>query len=83
LKRIIFKIEHVLLPRFNASKGREIQNWDLWGPLLITLTLCITCAFSGDKDFEERGSVFIIIFVIVWIGGFVISLNSQFLGAKM
>jgi hypothetical protein len=73
----------VLLPRFSASRGKEIQNWDLWGPLLICLILCTTVASSGDKDFEAKGAVFIIIFVIVWLGGFIISLNSQFLGAKM
>lgn len=38
-KRICFKLECVLLPRFNANKSREIHNWDLWGPLLFCLIL--------------------------------------------
>jgi hypothetical protein len=77
-------LEYVLLPRFSAAKGKELQNWDLWGPLLFCLILCITIAFSSaSKNTEDRGDVFIIIFVVVWFGGFLISLNAQFLGAHM
>jgi hypothetical protein len=39
--KILHKIEYVLLPRFSAQKGKELQNWDLWGPLLICLILCM------------------------------------------
>lgn len=41
LKRILHKIEYVLLPRFSAAKGKELQNWDMWGPLLMCVTLCV------------------------------------------
>jgi hypothetical protein len=38
--RIVHKLEYVLLPRTSVDKKKEIQNWDLWGPLIFTLLLC-------------------------------------------
>ena len=28
-------------PTLNSKKNEELQNWDLWGPLLICLVLCM------------------------------------------
>jgi len=39
MKRILYKVECVLIPRFNSNKRKEIHNWDLWGPLLFCLIL--------------------------------------------
>jgi hypothetical protein len=84
LLRIYHKLEHVLLPRFSASKGKELQNWDLWGPLLFCVLLCITLTFSSNtQNLELKGDVFITIFIVVWLGGLIITLNSQFLGAPL
>jgi hypothetical protein len=41
LLRILHKLEYVLIPRFNADKSKDLQNWDLWGPLLFCLILCM------------------------------------------
>lgn len=41
LLRIFHKIKHVAIPTFNSKKNEELQNWDLWGPLLICLVLCM------------------------------------------
>jgi hypothetical protein len=35
----------------------------------------------GSSD--EKGLAFIIVFVIVWLGAFIITLNTQFLGSTM
>jgi hypothetical protein len=83
LRLIGHKLKYVLIPRFNASLGQELQKWDLWGPLLFCLLLSITIALGGDYTFETTGNVFILIFVVIWIGGLIISLNSQFLGVNM
>lgn len=39
--RIYYKLKHVLIPSFSSKKNEELQNWDLWGPLLICLGLCM------------------------------------------
>ena len=41
LLRIFHKIKHVAIPTLNSKKSEELQNWDLWGPLLICLVLCM------------------------------------------
>ena len=41
LLRIFHKIKHVVIPTLNSKKNEELQNWDLWGPLLICLVLCM------------------------------------------
>ncbi len=79
LKTIGHKIKYVLIPKFESEKNKELENWDLWGPLLICLILCIILS-SGN---EQNDSTFTAIFAIVWIGGFIINLNAQFLGAKI
>ncbi|MCQ2816241.1 MAG: hypothetical protein MJ252_03140 [archaeon] len=41
LLRIYSKLKVVLIPKFSASKKEELHNWDLWGPLIICLLLCM------------------------------------------
>lgn len=81
LKRILYKLEHVLLPRFSASKAKELQNWDLWGPLIICLLLCLSISIGNSKT--SSSTSFICIFVIVWVGGLIITFNAQFLNARI
>lgn len=35
------KLIYVIYPRFTVDKQNELKNWDLWGPLLLTLILCL------------------------------------------
>jgi hypothetical protein len=81
LRRMLHKLEYVLLPRFSAEKGKELQNWELWGPLVICLLLCVTISLGNSATSTDKS--FICIFVIIWIGGVVITFNAQFLGAKI
>jgi len=78
LKRICHKLEYVLIPHMNVNKKKELQNWDLWGPLIFCLLLCLI--ISSDKDISAEKS-FIYVFFLVWIGGIIITFNAQFLGA--
>ena len=63
-----------------ASTDSKLLEWDFWGPLLFCLILGLV--LSLQKNIENSGVIFIMIFSIVWIGGFIISLNSQFLGIQ-
>mmetsp|Transcript_13356 Transcript_13356/g.25304 ORF Transcript_13356/g.25304 Transcript_13356/m.25304 type:complete len:257 (-) Transcript_13356:152-922(-) len=78
LKKIWVKMKHVLLP---TGSDRNLRDWDLWGPLLLCLTLSITMS-SGQKD-EQVGTVFATVFVLVWCGSVVLTLNVLLLGGTL
>lgn len=88
---MLHKLEYVLVPRTHANENKKLRNCiiylilgDLWGPLLLCITLSIVLTFGGKsgKD-DEKGLIFVVVFVIVWLGGLIVTLNSQFLGANM
>ena len=81
LKVILHKIKYVLLPQFAKEKTKEIRNWDLWGPLIICFSLCLILTLGNSKVNED--SSFVLIFAIVWIGGFIINLNAKILGVNI
>ena len=82
LKRDLFliynKLKHVITPRLTSRKIEELYNWDLWGPLIFCFLLCIS--LSNDNN---ESSTFVVIFTIYWIGGLIVTLNGQFLGANI
>lgn len=74
-----YKLKYVLLPKMKEDNGKELRNWDLWGPLLLCLCLAITLSFATSNQAE---TVFAIIFVVIWIGAGVVTLNAKLLGGK-
>ncbi|KAI9298026.1 terbinafine resistance locus protein [Neoconidiobolus thromboides FSU 785] len=75
LSNIWLKIQLVLMPnRVNDS----LKEWDLWGPLL----LCLSLAIIGAPD-KQSATVFTGIFVIVWIGASIVTINSKLLGGTV
>ena len=79
LYRICFKLKNVVIPTLNAKKKEELQNWDLWGPLLF----CLLLATALTTSKSDTGKGFLYIFIIVWIGSIILTFNCQFLGAKI
>ena len=77
---VVEKIKVALLP-MKTKNSKLLQDWDFWGPLILCLTLGLV--LSWQKKAENSGIVFIMIFVIVWIGGLIVSLNSQFQGVDL
>ena len=78
LFRIYNKLKHVITPRLTSRKIEELYNWDLWGPLIFCFLLCIS--LSNDNN---ESSTFVVIFVVFWIGGLIVTFNGQFLGANI
>ena len=74
------KIRYVLVPKMTERKLEELYNWDLWGPLIFCFLYSIALS-TGNSNSET--SIFVLIFVIFWIGGFVITFNERFLGAQI
>ena len=85
LKRDLFtianKVKYVAVPKMTERKLEELYNWDLWGPLLFCFLFSIALS-TGENDNNES-SIFVLIFIIFWIGGFVITFNGRFLGAQI
>jgi len=81
LYAIFNKIKYVAVPKMTDRKLEELYNWDLWGPLLFCFLYSIALS-TGENDNNES-SIFVLIFVIFWIGGLVITFNEKFLGAEI
>lgn len=79
LRAIKNKLMQVLIPRGN--KRDLLRDWDLWGPLLLCLTLAIRLGITAPQD--QSAIVFTGIFVIIWFGAAVVSMNSTLLGGKV
>uniref|UniRef100_A0A7S3MUM9 Protein YIPF n=2 Tax=Strombidium inclinatum TaxID=197538 RepID=A0A7S3MUM9_9SPIT len=62
-------------------KRKEIRNWDLWGPFIFCLILSVV--LSSNTSADDSTLEFEIVFVVVWLGGGIISLNGQLLGGTI
>jgi hypothetical protein len=54
------------------------QEWDLWGPLMISLSTAAIGAFATSGSGDE---VFTNLFIGMWLGPLVITVNANLLGA--
>ena len=69
------------MPRCFPSQNINLKQWDLWGPLFYTLLLSFF--LSQSKDTNEMSQTFIHIFILMWVGGVIVTINSILLGAHM
>ena len=81
LNIILEKTKVAMLPMKAGTNPDIFKDWDFWGPLIFCMLLGVILSI-GIKD-QQTGLLFILVFVIVWIGGLIVSLNSQFLGVKL
>ncbi|MES1916623.1 MAG: hypothetical protein MHM6MM_008429 [Cercozoa sp. M6MM] len=83
LRRIGVRLRAVLLAGYLPSDTRhQLRSWDLWGPLLLCLLLAISLSWS-QADADQKALVFAAVFVIVWVGAAVVTLNAQLLGGRL
>lgn len=80
LRLVGVKLKHVLVPRGDTT-DKDLRNWDLWGPLLLCLTLAISLSYSTNS--EQTALKFGVVFVIVWCGAGVVTVNAALLGGKI
>ena len=69
-----------------ASEGEQdglsqLRDWDLWGPLFICLSLAIILSLRAPT--KQTSHVFTTVFVVMWIGSLIVTINAQLLGANM
>ena len=82
VRKVGVKLKHVLLPRSRPDETlRELRDWDLWGPLV--LCLCMSILLSIKAPVGQTTLVFAAVFVIVWVGAAVVTVNAQLLGGNL
>lgn len=80
LKAVSRKFTHILYPRKNCEL---LKDWDLWGPLLLCVMLALLLQGTRDQSSGSMGPQFTEVFVVIWVGAAVVSLNSSLLGGKI
>jgi hypothetical protein len=81
LTSIGLKLKYVMLPRSRVDKAAGLKQWDLWGPLFICLALSIVLSTQAPSD--QAGYVFALVYVLVWIGSGVVTINAQLLKGQL
>ncbi|KAM6143388.1 protein YIPF6 [Erethizon dorsatum] len=80
LKAVGKKFMHVLYPR---KSNTLLRDWDLWGPLILCVTLALMLQRGSVDGEKDGGPQFAEVFVIVWFGAVTITLNSKLLGGNI
>ncbi|CAG9785453.1 unnamed protein product [Diatraea saccharalis] len=82
LRAVGNKFYHVLVPR---EKSSLLKEWDLWGPLLLCTLMATILQGSKDRGGTngDGGPEFAEVFVLVWIGAAVVTLNCKLLGGNI
>ncbi|KAG2235464.1 Yip1 domain-containing protein [Thamnidium elegans] len=78
LKKVAYKLLQVLHP--NGDRN-VLRDWDLWGPLLLCLTLAILLSVRAPD--AQAVPIFTGVFVIVWLGAAIVTLNAKLLGGAV
>lgn len=58
-----------------------LRDWDLWGPLVVCLTLSIILSIRAPSS--QVSSVFAAVFMSMWIGSAIVTVNAKLLGASI
>ncbi|XP_011315557.1 protein YIPF6 [Fopius arisanus] len=75
------KFFHVIYPK---EKGSLLKEWDLWGPLVLCTFMAMILQGSDYRDdVNDGGPQFAEVFVLVWIGSMIVTLNSKLLGGNI
>ena len=82
LQMVIDKLKVVLVPLSQQGESlKKLREWDLWGPLLVCLLLSMVLSVTAPGD--SASLVFAAVFVIVWCGAAIVTLNAQLLGGTI
>ncbi len=84
LKRDLMQIGlNVRLVVFPISKqqtaNKALREWDLWGPMIFSITLALLLSSSSDSP----SKAFSIVFLVLTVGAAVLTFNVMLLGGKI
>ena len=86
VRAVGLKFKHVLYP---VEKTSLLKEWDLWGPLILCtfMATILQSHIDDDKPSHQHegdgGPEFAEVFVIVWVGALVVTLNTKLLGGHI
>ncbi|XP_060768549.1 protein YIPF6 [Neoarius graeffei] len=80
LKAVGQKFVHVMYPKKSSAL---LRDWDLWGPLLLCVALALMLQGGSADKKDDGGPQFAEVFVIVWFGSIIITVNSKLLGGTI
>ncbi|KAE8583989.1 hypothetical protein XENTR_v10020774 [Xenopus tropicalis] len=80
LKAVGNKFLHVMYPKKSTTL---LRDWDLWGPLVLCVSLALMLQGGNADSKDDGGPQFAEVFVIIWFGAVVITLNSKLLGGTI
>eukprot|EP01053_Blabericola_migrator_P010048 Blabericola_migrator_1__10047@NODE_5573_length_729_cov_106_131420_g3620_i0_p1_GENE_NODE_5573_length_729_cov_106_131420_g3620_i0NODE_5573_length_729_cov_106_131420_g3620_i0_p1_ORF_typecomplete_len121_score6_44Yip1/PF04893_17/8_9e22HisKA_7TM/PF16927_5/0_25_NODE_5573_length_729_cov_106_131420_g3620_i0241603 len=70
-----------MMPASRTEKGGILKQWDLWGPLFLSLVMASILWTQAEAD--QKRSVFALSFSLGWVGAGVVTLNASLLGANI
>jgi len=78
--RVVFRrMGLVFIPGISSLRA-ELNDWELWGPLFICMSLSVILCLEAK---DEASTVFTVVFLVVWVGSAIVTLNAQLLGARI
>ncbi|XP_037957483.1 protein YIPF6 [Teleopsis dalmanni] len=80
MRAVGIKFYHVLYPK---EKSTLLKDWDLWGPLVLCTFMATILQGSAEDSLYDGGPEFAQVFVIVWIGAAIVTINSKLLGGNI
>jgi len=81
LADIGLKTLHVIFPFWGSFKRVDrLKDWDLWGPLLLSFILASVLTLAAGN---QATLIFTTVFIIVWLGSTIITVNAILLGGKV
>ena len=89
VRAVGLKFKHALYP---VEKKSLLKEWDLWGPLILCTFMATILQSHIDDDGHTHGETgaggdggpeFAEVFVIVWVGALVVTLNTKLLGGHI
>ncbi|KAJ0396039.1 hypothetical protein P43SY_008313 [Pythium insidiosum] len=76
------KLKVVLVPKNTSEETlKALRDWDLWGPLMLCISLSIMLSMTAPA--HQSAMVFTGVFVVVWAGAAVVTVNAQLLGSTI
>ena len=73
--------ENVELTDRDKEIIQALKDWDLWGPLIVCLSLAVLLSFKAPVG--QASLVFAAVFCAVWLGSAVVTVNAQLLGGTI
>eukprot|EP00933_Yihiella_yeosuensis_P054559 TRINITY_DN53028_c0_g1_i1.p1 TRINITY_DN53028_c0_g1~~TRINITY_DN53028_c0_g1_i1.p1 ORF type:complete len:227 (+),score=41.80 TRINITY_DN53028_c0_g1_i1:56-736(+) len=82
VRSVATKLTYVVKPMSSEDRGKRLKDWDLWGPLVLCLALGVIISCQASTS-EQASYAFADIFVMVWVGSGVVTLNALLLQGQV